>query len=248
VTSGRAEPAVEVRRATQRFVTETDRITSRHAFSFGQHYDPHNVGFGRLLAVNDDLVRSGGGYDPHPHRDAEIITWVLSGSLVHSDSFGNSGIVHRGLAQRMSAGSGIVHSERNDAFRLEADRPPEPVHFIQMWVRPDHAGGTPGYAQRELPMTDLDRRWLPVASGDAVPAGVDLDARGCTLWVTDLAPGVRRLLPEGDQAYVLVVHGTLEAEAAGRLGAGDSLRITGRVALALTGVEPAEVLLWTMSR
>jgi quercetin 2,3-dioxygenase len=199
------------------------------------------------MVCNEDVVRSGGGYDAHPHRDAEIVTWVLSGSLVHADSFGNTGIVHRGLAQRMSAGSGIVHTERNDAFRLEADRALEPVHFIQMWLRPDHAGGTPGYAQRQLPLADLEQHWLPIASGDEVHAGVAIDASGCTLWATELGAGVRRSLPEGQQAYVQVVRGTVEAETMGQLTAGDSLRITGRAPLALTGAEPAEVLVWTMS-
>ena len=106
---------IDVRRAAERFASETDRVTSRHSFSFGPHYDPDNVGYAVLVAHNDDLVAPGGGYDLHPHADLEIVTWVLEGSLVHEDSHGHSGVVHPGTVQRLSAGSGVQHSERNDA-------------------------------------------------------------------------------------------------------------------------------------
>jgi len=115
-------PGIELRRAEQRFLTRTDWSETQHSFSFGEHYDPSNVSFGQLLVNNDDLVRAGSGYADHPHRDTEIITWVLSGSLVHQDSRGNSGLIYPGLAQRMSAGSGIVHSERNDAYLIDPAR------------------------------------------------------------------------------------------------------------------------------
>lgn len=105
----------EIRRAATRAVTTTPWLTSRHSFSFGDHYDPDNTHFGLLLVNNDDIVSPGTGFDTHPHRDMEIVTWVLAGALAHQDSTGNRGVVYPGLAQRMSAGRGILHSERNDS-------------------------------------------------------------------------------------------------------------------------------------
>jgi len=240
------EPNVVVRRGADRFTTRAPGVTSRHAFSFGQHYDPTRVCFGRLLVCNEDVLGADAGYDPHPHRDAEIITWVLSGSLVHADSAGNTGIVYPGLAQRMTAGSGIVHSERNVAYRQEVDRPPEPVQFVQMWIRPDQPAAVPGYAQRELPLSDLAEHWVPIASADETEAGVSLGARGCTLWVTRLAPGVPRRLPEGNLVFLQLVRGAINLETVGTVETGDAVEITGRAALAVTGGVDAELLVWVL--
>ncbi len=127
----------------RRAVTTTSWLTSRHSFSFGDHYDPDNTHHGLLLVNNDDIVAPGTGFDTHPHRDMEIVTWVLQGELAHQDSTGNRGVIYPGLAQRMSAGSGILHSEKNDS-------PTEPVHFVQMWVVPDETGISPSYQQHEI--------------------------------------------------------------------------------------------------
>ena len=107
-----------IQRASDRFATEVSWLDSHHCFSFGPHYDPTNTHFGLLLVSNDDVVAAGTGFDTHPHRDMEIVTWVLSGSLVHQDSEGNNGVIYPGLAQRMSAGRGILHSEKNDSWRV----------------------------------------------------------------------------------------------------------------------------------
>ena len=146
---------MEIHRADDRFRTASEWLDSRHSFSFGPHYDPANVGFGFLLAHNDDTVAPGTGFDTHPHQDLEIVTWVLRGALAHRDSQGNSGEVHPGLAQRMTAGSGIQHSEWNDG--------PDPVHYVQMWVRPDRLDLPPSYEQTELDLTTGEL--VPVASG-----------------------------------------------------------------------------------
>ena len=139
-------PTVDVRRAAERFTTTTGWLDSQHSFSFGRHYDPSNTGHGLLLVNNDDVVLAGTGFDTHPHQDMEIVTWVMRGSLVHQDSTGHAGVIYPGLAQRMSAGTGILHSEKNDSWRLDPARAEhdEPVHFVQMWVVPDEAGATPG--------------------------------------------------------------------------------------------------------
>ena len=152
------DPAIDVRRAGQRFQTETGWLDSRHSFSFGPHHDRDNTHHGLLLVSNDDLVEAGSGFETHPHRDMEIVTWVLEGELEHRDSIGNSGLIHPGLAQRMSAGRGILHSEINplgDAL----------VRFVQMWIVPDTESIEPGYAQREIERELASGELFAVASG-----------------------------------------------------------------------------------
>ena len=227
-------------------MTEAAGITTRHAFSFGAHYDPDNIGFGSLLAHNDERLSSGRGFDDHPHRDTEIVTWVLSGSLLHEDSTGHSGIVHRGLVQRLSAGSGVVHAERNDAYRVDPDRPRLPVRFVQSWVRPDVAGVAPAYAQREVEPNALAADWVPVASGSAAEAAITLGSAASTLWVTTVRPGEWRELPEAAYAHLFVAVGEVEVEGVGVLAEGDALRVTGRAALRITGRRPSELLVWGM--
>jgi redox-sensitive bicupin YhaK (pirin superfamily) len=241
------EPRIEVRRGAGRFRTLTDWADTRHSFSFGEHYDPGNTSFGALLVHNEDRVRAGSGYADHPHRDAEIITWVLSGSLVHEDSQGNRGIVHRGLAQRMSAGSGIVHAERNDAFRLDPAAAAESVHFVQMWVRPDEPGVRPSYQQRPLDVDELGRRWLPVASGRAADAVINLGSRESTLWITTLGAGESRRLPAADRLHLYLASGVVDVESVGLLQAGDALRLVGEAQLSIIGIVDAELLAWELA-
>jgi redox-sensitive bicupin YhaK (pirin superfamily) len=248
VSTPRVTAHIELRRAQQRFLTRTDWAETYHSFSFGEHYDPTNVSFGRLMVNNDDLVRVAAGYPDHPHRDAEIVTWVLSGSLVHEDSRGNSGLIYPGLAQRMSAGSGIVHAERNDAYRIDPTRPAEPVHFIQMWIRPDEAGTPPSYQQRELPLGDLARGWVPIASGRRSDAVVRLGSAGSTLWASVLPTGTSRSLPDGDLQHVYLARGVVDIEAIGQLETGDSLRVSDSSQLRLAARTEAEVLVWQMDR
>jgi len=239
---------VELHRAQRRFVTRTDWAETHHSFSFGAHYDPNNVSFGRLLVNNDDVVRAGAGYSDHPHRNDEIITWVLSGSLVHEDSHGNSGLIYPGLAQRMSAGSGIVHAERNDAYRIDPTRPVEPVHFIQMWIRPDESDVPPSYQQRELALSDLAGGWVPIASGRHPDAVVSLGSAGSTLWVSVLPAGSARTLPEGDLLHLYLARGAVEVEMIGRLEQGDSLRLSASAQPKFIADAEAEVLVWQMDR
>src|SRR4051812_25376257 len=144
------DPQVDVRRAADRYKSDFGWLDSKHSFSFGHHYDPANTHHGLLLVNNDDVVAPGTGFETHPHQDMEIVTWVLQGSLVHQDSTGHNGIIYPGLAQRMSAGTGILHSEKNDSWRLQGTKHKDPVHFVQMWVVPDEAGTTPGYEQLEI--------------------------------------------------------------------------------------------------
>jgi redox-sensitive bicupin YhaK (pirin superfamily) len=242
-----SDPVLQLRRASERFRTAGGGIDTRHVFSFGTHYDPDRVGHGPLLVLNEESLLAGRGFDDHPHADTEILTWVLAGSLVHADSRGHAGLVVRGLAQRMSAGTGIVHAERNDAFRTDPSRPPEPARFVQMWLRPDVAGSPPSYAQRELDLAELGRGWRPVASGSDPDAAVSLGSAGSTLWVTVLGAGVRRELPTGPLAHLYVARGEVDVESVGTMTPGDSLELTGEAALGVTGRVEAELLVWTMA-
>jgi redox-sensitive bicupin YhaK (pirin superfamily) len=239
---------IDLRRADQRFLTRTDWAETHHSFSFGEHYDPSNVSFGRLMVNNDDLVRAGSGYSDHPHRDAEIITWVLSGSLVHEDSHGNSGLIYPGLAQRMSAGSGIVHAERNDAYRIDPTRAAEPVHFVQMWIRPDEPGASPSYQQQEFALADLAQDWVPIAAGRHPDAVVSLGSAGSTLWASVLTTGTSRNVPDGDLLHLYLTRGVVDVETIGLLESGDSLRLSGSPQLKMKARAEAEVLVWQMDR
>ncbi len=235
-------PRVEVRRAGDRFVTRTDWLESRHAFSYGVHYDPVNTSHGVLISHNDDVVQAGGGFDRHSHRDLEIVTWVLSGALAHEDSTGARGLVTPGVVQRLSAGRGVEHSERNAATQPGG----EPVHYVQMWVVPDEAGGEPEHAQRDVTNDLCAGSLVAVASGRPEHgAVVRLRNRSAALHVARLPPGQGLVLPPALYLHVFVPVGSVVLEGTGPLGTGDAVRLTaagGR----LTAVEAAEVLVWEM--
>ncbi|MCM3921085.1 pirin family protein [Frankia sp. AiPs1] len=245
------QPTVAIRRAAERPATKIDWLDSKHSFSFGHHYDPANTHHGLLLVSNDDTVRAGAGFETHPHRDMEIVTWVLRGSLVHQDSTGTSGVIYPGLAQRMSAGRGILHSEKNDAWRLAGGGEPhdEPVHFVQMWVVPDEQGITPGYEQLEIDGELLGGGLVPVASGMARHDGasaIRIRNRYAALHVARLGTGQSVELPDAPYLHLFVARGEVTLEGAGPLQEGDAVRFTGVGAQRVTGVKPAEVLVWEM--
>src|SRR4051812_20916110 len=245
------DPRIEVRRAADRFATRIDWLDSHHSFSFGQHYDPANTGHGLLLVNNDDIVSPGLGFDSHPHRDMEIVTWVLEGSLAHQDSEGHSGVIYPGLAQRMSAGRGILHSEKNDSWRLSGGpEHVEPVHFVQMWVAPDSPGIDPGYEQLEISSELLAGGLVPVASGmerHADAAAIRIRNRYAALHAARLMPGRTAQLPEAPFLHLFVARGRVDVEGVGGLEAGDAVRFTATGGQRVTGLsagseETAEVL------
>jgi redox-sensitive bicupin YhaK (pirin superfamily) len=231
---------VEIHPAAERFRTSSEWLESRHSFSFGDHYDPANVGFGFLLAHNDETVAPGTGFDPHPHQDLEIVTWVLRGALAHRDSAGNSGIVHPGLAQRMSAGSGIRHSEWNDAD--------EPVHYVQMWVRPDRFDLPPSYEQAEVDLSTGEL--IPLASGlrrHASTTAIRINQRDAGMSVARLTAGQAVGLPDAPYVHLFVAAGTASLEGAGALATADAVRLTGTGGRQVTaGADGAELLVWEM--
>lgn len=249
-------PEVDVRRAGDRQHTDIEWLDSRHSFSFGRHYDPGNTHFGLLLVSNDDVVKSGLGFELHPHRDMEIVTWVLEGSLVHQDSEGNNGLIYPGLAQRMSAGTGILHSEKNDSWTLEGEKHDQDVHFVQMWVPPDTRAVEPGYEQLDIsdalgPVDAGSGDLVVVASG--MPAhrenrAISIRQQCAALYAARLRPGDDVTLPTAPFAHVFVARGSVDLEGSGVLATGDAARITvseGRRTTA--GSEGAEVLVWAMA-
>ncbi|MFI5803242.1 pirin family protein [Streptomyces sp. NPDC051561] len=193
-------------------------IDSRHAFSFGHHYDPDNLRFGPVLACNEERLAPGAGFDEHPHSHTEIVTWVVEGELTHSDTAGHETVVRPGDLQYLGAADGVRHVERNAG--------PGPLVFVQMWLAPLAPGGDPTY--------DLVR-----GIADATP--YDLPAAGAVLHVRRPAAGERVPVPE--TSYLHVVRGrlTLGDE---ELEPGDSVRAGGGSALELLATGPAEVLVW----
>lgn len=248
--SASPSPLVDVRRADDRPHTRIGWLDSRHSFSFSNHWDPANTHHGVLLVNNDDKVAPGAGFDTHPHRDMEIVTWVLDGSLVHQDSIGNSGVLYPGLAQRMSAGTGILHSEKNDAWKHGVgDRHESPVHFIQMWVVPDESGIDPGYEQVELDGSDLAGRLAVVASGmDAHRdrTAIRIRNRFAALHVARLSPGESVVVPDAPFAHVFVPRGAVDMEAAGELRTGDAVRLTVEGGQRIIATSESEILIWEM--
>jgi quercetin 2,3-dioxygenase len=230
---------VEIRRAADRAVTTTSWLQSRHSFSFGDHYDPANTHYGVLLVSNDDILARAAGFDTHPHRDMEIVTWVLEGSLAHRDSTGNSGVIYPGLAQRMSAGAGITHSEENASDT-------EPVRFVQMWVRPDESGIEPSYQQQAVEDDQLEGRLATIASG--IPghdAAITIHNRSAALHAARMPAGTELALPAAPYLHLYVTRGGVNIDEA-VLVDGDAARITASTGLIIAAREDAELLVWEM--
>ncbi len=234
------QASIELRVGNERFRTVTEQTDTWHSFSFGTHYDPDNTGFGRLIAHNEDRLVAGGGYDEHRHAGLEIVTWVLSGTLAHTDSAGHDGLVGPGRVQRLSSGSGVDHAERATADA--------PVHLVQMWLTPDTPDAAPSYQLGEVTPEALAADWVAVASGGRAEAAVRLDVDNVTLWVTRLPAGSSRPLPPGEHRHLFVARGAVSLSGAGALAAGDAARISGPGEWTLTGQRDTEVLVWESSR
>src|SRR5262245_32286979 len=175
------KPTLVKRPAAARGQTELGWLDSRHSFSFGDYFDPDNMGFRSLRVINDDQVAPGQGFGMHPHRDMEIVTYVLSGALEHRDSLGTGEVIRPGEVQRMTAGTGIRHSEFNPS-------PTEPVHLLQIWLLPERRGLEPSYEQKAFPESERRNRWRLVASPDGRDGSVTI-RQDAAMSVTTLDPG-----------------------------------------------------------
>lgn len=232
---------IEVRRAGDRPHTQLDWLDSWHSFSFSNHYQPGNTRHGLLVVNNDDVIRAGGGFGQHGHADMEIVTWVLEGALEHRDSTGTHGVIEPGLAQRMSAGRGIRHSEMNASTIAD-------VHLVQMWVLPDVAGIEPGYEQRDVTDAFNGGGLVPIASGRGHDDAVTIQQRDAVLWAGRLGPGEDFVVPDAAHVHLYVARGSATfwvPPKGGELATGDAARLTAAGPLALSaGSEGAEVLAW----
>lgn len=227
---------VVVRRDAERGRTRHGGVESRHAYSFGAYYDPAHVVHGLLLALNEDVLQPGAGFPDHLHRDVEVVTWVVRGTLRHRDATGAVAELGRGGVQRLSAGRGVVHSE--------ACAGDGPVRYVQSWVRPAEPGAEPSYGRAQLDDDALRGALVAVAGGDGP---VRLGQPDAVLRVGRLAAGQGVRLPDAAYAHLLVLTGSVELAGAGPLATGDGARLTGAGPLRVTAVEEAEVLLWEMN-
>ena len=215
---------VEVKRAGSRVDERLDWLHAWHCLTGPAYVRGTDSHFGVLVNHDHGIVSAGTGFDTHYHRNMEIVTWVLDGSLVHQDTRGHSGLIHPGLAQRMTAGAGILHSERNDSWVLDGPRHERDVEMVQMWVVPDAAGVTPSYEQLDI-STELDAGSLVlVASG--VPgheddAAIRIRNRYATLWAARLQPGASVHLPAAPWVHLYVPRGSVDVEGVGLLSTGD---------------------------
>ncbi len=227
---------IEIHRAADRFSTELDWLQARHSFSFGSHYNPGNVGHGLLIVSNEDRIAPGGGFGPHPHADMEIVTWVLQGALEHQDSKGNHGVLRPGLAQRMSAGSGITHAETNASTT-------EPVHLVQMWVVPDSTGIEPSYEDRDFSEDLTARGLIAVASGQGHGGAMPICQRGAVMWVGRLVDNETVEIPDAPFVHLFVAKGTLELNSS-IFEQGDAARLVQAGTQLVTSVGESEVIIW----
>lgn len=224
-----------IQRAAERGHADHGWLDTHHSFSFADYFDPKFTNWGALRVLNDDIVAPGKGFGRHPHRDMEILTYVLEGELEHKDSMGNIGVVGAGAVQYLSAGTGVAHSEYNHSAE-------KPVHFVQMWVVPHAAGLAPRYGQVDYTLADRLNRWLPIATGES-----GVDAR-IALW-QDATAYVARIENESltksfrtdRKAFLFVASGSVVANG-NALGAGDAVRLGGAQDLTVTGV--GELVLW----
>jgi quercetin 2,3-dioxygenase len=230
---------IRVRRSQDRGHAQHGWLDSHHTFSFADYHDPAQMGFRALRVINEDRVAPGEGFPTHPHRDMEILSYVLEGGLQHKDSLGTGSVIRPGDVQRMSAGTGVAHSEFN-ASRTE------PVHFLQIWIVPERRGIAPGYEQKHFPEEVRRGQLRLIASpgGEAGSVSLHQDVR---LYSALLAPGesVQHALAPGRHAWVQIARGTVRLGAQ-TLNAGDGAAISEEQALTLTAEAPSEVLLFDL--
>jgi len=231
---------LSIRRAGERGRADHGWLLSYHTFSFADYYDPEHMGFRALRVINEDRVQPGQGFGTHSHRDMEIISYVLEGELEHKDSMGTSSIIRPGEVQRMSAGTGVTHSEFN-ASRSEL------VHFLQIWILPERPGGKPGYEQKAFPEAERKGKLRLVASPDGRDGSVTI-RQDVTLHTALLCTGeaLRHALEPGRHAWVHVARGQVEIGGE-QLEAGDAAAISDARGLELSGRDASEVLLFDLA-
>jgi redox-sensitive bicupin YhaK (pirin superfamily) len=230
---------LNIRRSGERGLADFGWLHSQHTFSFGHYYDRRHMHIGPLRVINEDRVAPGRGFDPHSHQSMEIISYVLDGALEHKDSMGNGSVLRYGDVQRMSAASGVTHSEYNHSKT-------EPVHFLQIWVIPSEEGGTPGYEEKHFDSESKRGRLRLIASNDGRHGSVSL-RQDASIFATIL-DGDERVdhpLRGGRQAYVQVARGSVTVNGCA-LEAGDAAHVSKEAVVSLSDAKDAEVLLFDL--
>lgn len=226
-----------LRRASERGYADHGWLRSYHTFSFAHYHDPAHMGFRALRVINEDRVAGGQGFGAHPHRDMEILSYVLDGAMEHRDSLGNGAVMRPGDVQRMSAGTGVRHSEFNHS-------PSEGLHFLQIWIEPDTLGLTPSYEQKAFPAQDQPSGWRLIASRDGRAGSVTVH-QDLNLYLGRFAGGEQSPAPIARHAWLHLVRGTAKVNGE-RLSAGDAAAFSPGEAISLEGIEDAEVLLFDL--
>jgi quercetin 2,3-dioxygenase len=237
---------IQTIRAKDRYHAETDWLRTNWHFSFDHYHDPDNMNFGPLRVFNDDTVAPAGGFPLHSHREMEIVTYIIDGALEHKDNMGNTGVIRPGEIQRMSAGTGIRHSEYNPSEK-------DPVHLIQLWIMPAAQHLRPSWEQKSFSLSDRSGKLLPIAvpagkTGNTSSTSVQIH-QDATIYTSLLAPGqsVTHKLGQGRRAYIFVIKGNLRLNGE-MLAAGDQARVSAERELQLStvsgsGTTPADFLL-----
>jgi len=230
---------ISLRKSQDRGYADHGWLKSYHSFSFADYYDPAHMGFGPLRVINEDRVAPGGGFGTHGHRDMEIISYVLDGELAHRDSMGNGSVIRPGDVQRMSAGSGVRHSEYNHA----SDRA---THFLQIWIEPNVTGIAPSYEEKRFPDEDKQDRLCLVASPDGAEGSVRIH-QDAKVYVARLSPGqlISAALAPGRLGYLHLVRGALTVNGE-RLRTGDAAKLSDEPAVSASASEASEVLLFDL--
>jgi redox-sensitive bicupin YhaK (pirin superfamily) len=228
-----------MRKADDRGHASYGWLDSYHTFSFGGYYDPRHMGVSNLRVINDDTVAPGGGFAEHGHNDMEIISYVLDGALEHKDSMGNGSVIRPGDVQRMSAGTGVTHSEYNHSAS-------EPVHFLQIWLQPNTAGIEPSYDQRHFPVEERRGRWVLLVSPDGRDGSIATH-QDALMFGTLLAAGeaLQYAFDADRQGYLHLARGQLQVGNV-TLNQGDGMKIQKHELLEIKGIEDADVLLFDM--
>lgn len=231
---------IRLRPAARRGHTQIDWLDSWHTFSFDQYDDPEYENFRSLRVINEDIVKPGAGFHPHSHRDMEILTYILEGVLEHKDSLGNGSLIRPGEIQRMSAGTGVTHSEFNHS-------PKEPVHLLQIWIFPEKKGLAPGYEQKKFSHSLLESRLVPVASSDARNGAVKIH-QDVRVYACILKPkqSVSHALQASRHAWIQVARGALDLNAHA-LRAGDGAAVSEEKVITLTAQKDSEVLVFDLA-
>ena len=232
---------LQIRHSEERGAANHGWLNSHHSFSFGSYHDPKHMGFGPLLVINEDRVTPGQGFGTHGHRDMEIISYVLDGALEHKDSMGTGSVLHYGDVQRMSAGSGVRHSEFNHSAT-------DGLHFLQIWIQPNVTGIPPSYEEKHFTPESKRGKLRLIASSDGRQGSV-LIHQNAAIYASILQEGeqAEHALDEGRIAYVHLIRGSLVVNGT-PLKAGDALKLTQEAAVTLTQAEDAEVLVFDLPK